>query len=246
MTYEVSFFIAASNQLRAYARTEETAASLSRVYQHTKERSIGALTAFRNEYSLQENRERNKELEKSIRDAGYGFIKVKGRYIENRGTDREVPVDEESFIIVGGKSDEDKAKLNHFLVDLGKQYEQDSILFKPYDSSEAALVFTSGNEAGSTFNVGEWSPTNLGEYFSVLGKGRSFEFRQKPEPKQETQDQEQQDEQESDPLLAPTKPENDEPNSSDDWWNTLSKKEQERYIEDHPNSKFKDKVKTSD
>lgn len=171
MQTQFSFFIAASNALRAYARTEETAASLSRVYQHTKERNIGALTAFRNEYSLQENRERNKGLEKSIRDAGYGFIRVKGRYIENRGTDKEVPVDEESFIVIGGKTDEDKNKLNAFLTKLGAEYQQDSVLFKPYDDSEAHLVFTTGKDKGTSFSVGEWAPTNLGEYFSVLGKG---------------------------------------------------------------------------
>ena len=80
--------------------------SLGRVLQHTKGRNIGMITAHRGENSAEENNARNKELEGHIRKAGFGFIKVKGRYIENHGTPEARAVDEHSYLVVGKKGDD--------------------------------------------------------------------------------------------------------------------------------------------
>ena len=51
--------------------------SLSRVHSHTQGRNIGMITAHRGENTSGENKSRNKSLEKDIRKAGHGFIRVK-------------------------------------------------------------------------------------------------------------------------------------------------------------------------
>jgi hypothetical protein len=221
MKYE--FFTETSGQHKASTCVVEVATSLGRIYQHTKERSIGAMTAFRGEYSLKENRERNEELKKKIREAGFGYVKVKGSYVENKGTEKENLVSEESFIVVGGKDKASAAKLKKFLEGAGKEYMQDSILFKPHDSEDASLVFTAGKDAGTTYNVGKWHPTNATEFFSQLKKGKSFEFK-KPAPKK-------------------FKKTNKNANIAD-WWKKLSIEERKEYVKHHKHGKYANKIYT--
>jgi hypothetical protein len=147
-----------------------TEASLGRIYQHTKNRNLGIITAFRNEYTLDENKKRNQELIKKIRDAGYGFNKIKGRFIENYGTDLARPVDEES-ILVFGKDGNDNDQLLNDLKNLGTEYEQESILHKAYDSDVAKLHGTKDPGfpgLNQTFELGTWHPDKVGEFHSVL------------------------------------------------------------------------------
>src|ERR1035441_861955 len=96
---------------------------LSRVYAHTQGRNIGMMTAFRgkddfpgksDEEVRKINHARNAELEHSIRGAGYGFKKVRGRYTENFGKPEAKSQDEHSFLI-HGKKGHDNGELKHFL-----------------------------------------------------------------------------------------------------------------------------------
>ena len=93
--------------------------SLSRVWQHvTKPKStFGVISPFRKENSKKENEDNYIELKKIVRDMGYGYIEMKGGYKEEEGF-----VNERSLLIPNIKRKE--------IVDLGKQYDQWSVLFK--------------------------------------------------------------------------------------------------------------------
>ena len=153
--------------------------SIGRVLQHTKGRNIGAITAHRGEYDSAENVRRNKKLEADIRKHGFGFVHVKGRYIENHGTPDATAVDEHSYLIMGHKG-EDGGKLKSFLKKHGEKYEQDSVLHKSHDEDEAHLIGTKEGGypgKGKTESVGKWHPTTMTQFHSVLRKNRGFEFR---------------------------------------------------------------------
>ena len=143
--------------------------SLGRVLQHTKGRNIGMITAHRSENSAKENNARNKELEGHIRKAGFGFIKVKGRYIENHGTPEARAVDEHSYLVVGKKGD-DGGHLLGFLKRHGEKYGQDSVLHKSAKESTAKLHGTREGGfpgKGQTHEVGEFHPNRAGEFHKI-------------------------------------------------------------------------------
>ena len=64
-----------------------TETSLTRIHQHTKNRNIGMVSAFRSMYDLSDNLRRTSLLEADIKSSGFAFIKMKGRYIEGYGTE---------------------------------------------------------------------------------------------------------------------------------------------------------------
>lgn len=152
--------------------------SLARVQQHTQGRNIGMITAHRGENTAEENKSRNKELEGHIRKAGYGFVKVKGRYIENHGTEHAKAVDEHSYLVVGKKGD-DKGHLKHFLKKHGEKYGQDSVLHKPHDSEHATLHGTKeGGWPGKDKEhaVGKFHANRTPEFHTAMKGKRSFAF----------------------------------------------------------------------
>lgn len=152
-------------------------ASMSRVHAHTQGRNIGMITAHRGEHTAEENNARNAALKADIRKHGYGYIKVKGRYIENHGTEDARPVDEHSFLVVGKKG-HDGGALKKFLTDHGKKYGQDSILHKAHDEEDAHLYGTrEGGFPGmdKKHTVGKWHPNRAGEFHSVM-KNKTFAF----------------------------------------------------------------------
>jgi hypothetical protein len=153
-------------------------ASLSRVLSHTQDRNIGMITAHRGENTPEENAARNKELEGSIRKSGYGFIKVKGRYVEGHGTPEARHVDEHSYLVVGKKGD-DNGHLLGFLKKHGEKYGQDSVLHKKHDEEHAALHGTKEGGfpgKGKTQSVGTFHPNRAGEFHTAMKGKRTFAF----------------------------------------------------------------------
>ena len=59
-----------------------TESSLSRLWKHHIEHPCGTISAFRNEYTKQENFERTEQLRLRIGVCGYSFTKIQGKYIE--------------------------------------------------------------------------------------------------------------------------------------------------------------------
>ena len=163
---------------------EGASRSISRIQKDSEDRNVGVITASRGDLSTEENNKRNKSLEKDIRGHGYGFVHVKGRYVENHGTSEARPVDERSYMVMGKKGD-DKGELLGHLKDLGKKYNQDSILHKGFGEKKATLHGTSSGEHAypgmdKTADVGEFHPNRVPEFHSVLkGKGYSSNQKQK-------------------------------------------------------------------
>lgn len=149
-------------------------AGLSRVLTHLDGRNVGIITAFRGEYTYQENRARNRQLQADIRSAGFGFLRVEGHYPENEDTPEEREVEEESMLVIGTSGD-DHGRLKGFLKSAGAKYGQDSVLMKPWDSSDALLFYTKSSEA--PMNIGEFSldPKKIQKMFSKF-KRHKFVF----------------------------------------------------------------------
>jgi hypothetical protein len=158
--------------------SEAASKSLSRIHQHVQGRNVGMITANRGENTEQENKQRNKELEHHIRKAGYGFVKVKGRYIENHGTEHARAVDEHSYLVIGKKGN-DNGHLKGFLKKHGEKYGQDSVLHKAHDEEHANLHGTREGGfpgKGKTHNMGTFHPNKAGEYHTKMKGKRSFTF----------------------------------------------------------------------
>ena len=109
-------------------------ASLSRVYKHYTEHDSGTISGFRyatkcgegETYSSEANNSRNRLLKSKLLTKGFGVIPIKGVYIENYGSDKAKEIDEESFFVVDL---EDKGILKETLIQLGGEFDQDSVTF---------------------------------------------------------------------------------------------------------------------
>lgn len=140
-----------------------------RITQHI-ENGCMMISACRGERSEKENAQKTDELAKDIRDAGLGYIRILGGYIENKGTDDEKEVTEESFFVPKNKDMSDEDFFN-IAIKLCKKYGQDSVLISLPDYTEFGYYDKQGN---FDFSPGEKFIANdkeIGEYFSALVKG---------------------------------------------------------------------------
>ena len=161
------------NDMKSF-KTIINEASLGRVKQHTDNTNIAMITAHRNEHSAAENKQRNSDLENHLRKNGFGFTKVKGRYIENHGTKDAKSVDENSYLV----THKDGKHLENHIKALGKKFGQDSVLIKHKDEPEAHLHGTREGGypgLGKKQAVGKWHPNRAGEFHTAM-KGKTFAF----------------------------------------------------------------------
>ena len=154
---------------------------LSRLYSHMMEHSSAILTAFRNEYSNEENYERNRELKAQLLSMGYGVTKVDGSYIENFETPEAIEVSEQSYFVSNRADD---AGFVESIQSLGVQYDQDSVLIIPQGGQEAYLIGTrKGNDFppfGDKLSVGNLKMGREDEFMSKV-KGRPIVFKEELE-----------------------------------------------------------------
>ena len=117
---------------------------LSRLYDHMMEHDSAILTAFRNEYSNDENYQRNRKLKAQLLSMDNGVTKVDGSYIENFETPQAIEVSEQSFFVSNRTND---AGFVNSIKSLGESNEQDSVLIIPRGGSDAYLIGTrEGND----------------------------------------------------------------------------------------------------
>ncbi len=103
--------------------------SLSRIKDQVDNHACGAVTAFRGNRSLEENRKLNDYIKSYLHNKGFGVTKIKGSYIENMGTSSEREVGEETLFAVNLKvKGDDGGELERELIRLGERFSQDSIL----------------------------------------------------------------------------------------------------------------------
>jgi len=161
--------------------------SLSRVWRQTQEHDSGTISAYRDardcgdgvKYTKSEKQKRNNILASRLERMGYGITKIKGTYIENYGSDNEVPVKEESFLVIDLK---DKGTLKNDLISLGTEFDQDSIT---YSKSSGEYYIISTNECPNGYpgngrigvenKLGKSMFGKKGEFYSKVN-GRPFVF----------------------------------------------------------------------
>lgn len=137
-------------------------------------RGFAMLTAFRSEYTISENRGRNRKLAGDLKANGYSYIKVTGGYIETITSDnvnwkegdvipndpehRQLAVMEESFLVpmFNVETKETITDLKSFrndMIDLGIKYEQDSVLIAPPEGQGKPEYVITNSRNGVTGSV---------------------------------------------------------------------------------------------
>jgi hypothetical protein len=96
--------------------------SLSRIHRHVKNHSVGAITAFRAENSLETNQQRNRKLASYLSSRGYNITMIDGGYIENPGTPNEKEVKEKTLFVVNPKEGDDDGELEVAVATPGVMY----------------------------------------------------------------------------------------------------------------------------
>jgi hypothetical protein len=140
--------------------------SLSRIWPNTQKYSCGTITAFRGDKTYSQNIQNNKKIVAYLLSKGYSVTSVTGTYIENFKDAKqkeeearliaagekvdslpERPVSERSFFVANQNVEgDDNGQLEKDLFDLGKLFDQDSVLIIPFGGKDAYLLGTSRRE----------------------------------------------------------------------------------------------------
>jgi len=126
------------------------------------------------EFSLEENSQRNYELQSILNKAGFGVTDVDGSYIEGYGSDSPKEVRENSFFVVNLT---DTPKFSKIIQVLGERYCQDSVLIMP-KGKEAYLLGTNHSPYpgyGKKATKPYFKPGKEAEFMSRI-RGRPFHF----------------------------------------------------------------------
>jgi len=160
-----------------------TEVKLSRVYHYfTGDKTVGIITAFRGEYTLEENTRKNKELASSLRSLGFGYTWVDGAWIENKGTDEESHVSEVSILVAGEPGTDDK--LFNALQSAAMKYNQDAFVFKGSNDNAKIGIYDKNGKVEITFDNARLD--RIGDVYTRLRSGshsnRSFVFEGERDP----------------------------------------------------------------
>lgn len=150
--------------------------TFARLEKHLQERNVAFISACRANNTPEQNNKATEALEADIRERGYGFIKVKGGYVEKHNG-QDVPVEEKSFIVI----DRNKPD-TPYIVHNNRNFLRDMLLFTREYNQEAVLVKLQGEKAGyylpdgtlkRTFN--NISKEDIEEYYTRL-RNTKFTF----------------------------------------------------------------------
>lgn len=149
-----------------------------RIIQHI-DNGCMMISACRGDKTEEENAKRTDQLAKDIRSNGLGYIRILGGYIENKGTDDEKDVTEESFFVPKNKDMNDEDFFN-IAIELCKKYNQDSVLISLPKYTDFGYYDKNGNFDFSPGDKFIANDKNIGEYFSALvygpRSGKKFAF----------------------------------------------------------------------
>ena len=138
--------------------------SLSRIKRHS-ENGFFTLSAFRGEFTEEENLERHNNLKKDIRNYGLGYIEQYGGYVETRDDGTKVPVKELSlFVPYDNKMDIEEFK--NVAKTLADKYNQEAYILCDPDNHKIIMY-----EGSNTYDLGKFNVNKMGEYWSLLKKG---------------------------------------------------------------------------
>jgi hypothetical protein len=138
---------------------------------------FGIITAFRKEPSKEENYANATKLGETIKNAGYGFIRLDGGYVEDPETN-PTPVVEFSYFVPGTTQNgvDKENHLKSLLLDEGNRYNQESIVYKAFANPQIELIDCKTGEVIDYFtDISFFS--NIGQLWSAL---RRITRRHKP------------------------------------------------------------------
>jgi len=158
-------FVESVNEFDDYIDLNE--ASLGRIYQHIQKKNIdswGILTSWRAENDLATNKKNFKELKKSIRNLGLGFITLKA-VGEEDSENGIVPVTELSLFVPNIKFKDIK--------NLSNKYNQWGFIYSGKETNDKIALIS---DKGKTVeNIGSFHPNKISNFYSTI-KGKPFVF----------------------------------------------------------------------
>jgi hypothetical protein len=133
------------------------------VYEEGETDSMGKAHKAGEMVSRNENKRKNKSLASAIEMAGYGFLKVKGKY---------EGVEEETFCVINAVEDSEQfAEVMHRL---GNSFEQDSVLVCPKGKTPYFFRFDGSKKYADSSGVSPVADA-VEDYFTQI-KGKKFKF----------------------------------------------------------------------
>ena len=137
-------------------------------YQEHPEMNFAILSADRSERTPEENKEKSEELKKDIKSMGYWYTELKGGYVEVGKNGKRVPVDGEDSFIVPNMTKEEA-------MELGKKYDQDTVMFK--DAKAHTLQYIITNErAGNIGDADSSFETQAGKDNFSVSSGNNLDY----------------------------------------------------------------------
>lgn len=141
--------------------------SLSRIMQHIENpnSTFGQISAFRGEFSREENEKRHEQLKKDVRNKGLGFIEMSGGFKEEDGNVQELSL----FVPNISRKD---------AIELGERYGQFSILWKDptqfveIGTNPAAGIGTIKNTFKKNGKVIDLNQDSIKDFWSQIYRGR--------------------------------------------------------------------------
>jgi hypothetical protein len=164
-------------------RYELDEASMGRIYQHIvsnpKTNSWAVITASRGELTSAENIKRNKDLENDLRKMGLGYVHADGMWrecknqsIEYKNCPEELKVPSEEKVLFIPNIPKDKA------VELGKKYQQDSVLYADEETKAKGEATFIDSKSGEEFNIGKFTPGKVAQGYTKMKGDKVFTFLQ--------------------------------------------------------------------
>ncbi len=133
-------------------------------------KNLGLLTAWRPELKPSESQDRNAQLLDEIYRSPFGFLHVRGRYVENYHSANPNRLEMQAYLLFGNA--DDSGNLKGFLRKAGRKYEQDAILHKGYfrDAELHALkdIPDLGLRENERASLGAFDPALVGHHFTLL------------------------------------------------------------------------------
>ena len=122
----------------------------SRIYAKLKNSATGAIAFYRAEYTHAENLKRQKSLYLKLITVTntLSVTTIKGSYIEKINSVAPDELEGVTFFVTQKYDGDDNGRLKDILVSLGKEFEQDSVLYIPFNGA-AQIIGTTRRENSS-------------------------------------------------------------------------------------------------
>lgn len=159
---------------------------LSRIWQLANKSDYvwGIITGYRGDADDKTNVSQNNKLKKDIRDQGYGFWELDGRWKETDAQGKKQDVGERSLFVAAPRGTDGNEFLD-FMIEMTQKYDQDASVYKNDPSADADVMLYQykTEEDGKRvvdedhFSIGKFNPNKVGDAYSkILGTDRTFVF----------------------------------------------------------------------